>query len=146
MALVLNQLRTAPTPIINPKHPLLPSSPPAAHLPLNPTLYLTLAIDSVAPLLRIRSQRGAAGGGAALQLPVPLHVRQRRRQAIMWILDAASKRRFQGSGRGGFAQKVAEEIRAVIEGRSGVWDRRGGVHKLAIAARSNLSVSRGRRR
>ncbi|KAI9838361.1 MAG: hypothetical protein M1819_005629 [Sarea resinae] len=145
MSLILNQLRTTSPPTINPNRPLLPSAPPPSHLPLNPVLYLTLAIDSVAPLLRIRSQKGAAGGGVALQIPVPLGLRQRRRTAIEWILDAASKRKFRGSGRGGLAQRVAEEIIAVVEGKSGVWDRRNGVHKLAVSARANLTFGQRRR-
>ncbi|KAL8768356.1 MAG: hypothetical protein Q9209_005390 [Squamulea sp. 1 TL-2023] len=142
MAMILNHLRTASPPTVNPDRPLLPGSPPASHLPLNPILYLTLAIDSVAPLLRIRAQKGMAGGGVALQMPVPLALRQRRRQAVMWILDSASKKPSRGSGRGGFAQKVAEEVIAIVEGRSGVWDRRGGIHKLAISARANLNIRR----
>src|SRR6195952_5168096 len=110
MSFILNHLRTAPPPNTNPARPLLPGAPPASHLPLNPILYLTLAIDSVAPLLRIRSQKGAAGGGVALQIPVPLGQRQRRRTAVQWILTAASRRRDKGSGKGGFAQRVAEEL------------------------------------
>lgn len=140
MAMILNHLRTASPPTINPERPLIPGSPPASHLPLNPILYLTLAVDSVAPLLRIRSRKGIAGGGAALQTPVPLALRQRRRQAVMWILDAASKRPARGSGRGQFAQRVAEELVAIVEGRSGVWERRGAIHKLAVSARANLNV------
>ena len=87
MALILQHLRTSPIPTINPQRPLLPGAPPPSHLPLNPILYLTLAIDSVAPLMRIRSQRGAAGGGVALQIPVPLGLRQRRRQPCsgLWV-------------------------------------------------------------
>ena len=145
MARILNHLRTTPPPLVNPSRPLIPGAPPASHLPLNPILYLTLAIDSVAPLLRIRSQKGAAGGGVALQIPVPLGRQQRRRQAVMWILDAASKRTSRGSGKGMFAQKVAEELVSIVEGKSGVWDRRGGVHKLAVAARSNLTPMSRRR-
>ncbi|KAL8945223.1 MAG: hypothetical protein Q9211_000233 [Gyalolechia sp. 1 TL-2023] len=145
MAMILNQLRMASPPTLNPERPLIPGSPPASHLPLNPILYMTLAIDSVAPLLRIRSQKGMAGGGAALQTPVPLALRQRRRQAVMWILDAASKKPARGSGRGQFAQRVAEELVAIVEGRSSVWDRRGGIHKLAVSARANLNA-RGRAR
>ena len=79
----------------------------------------------------------------ALQIPVPLGLRQRRRQAFMWILDAASKRRSNGSGKDMFALRVAQELIAVVEGRSGVWDRRGAVHRLATAARANLG---GRKR
>ena len=143
MSTILTTLRTAPAPTYSATRNLLPGAPPASHLPLNPVLYLTLAIDSVAPLLRIRSQRGAAGGGMALQIPVPLGLRQRRRQAFMWILDAASKRRSNGSGKDMFALRVAQELIAVVEGRSGVWDRRGAVHRLATAARANLG---GRKR
>jgi len=128
------------------KTPLTFETAPASHLPLNPTLYLTLALDSVAPLLRIRSQRGAAGGGVALQIPVPLGLRQRRRQAFTWILDSASKRKSRSSGRNMLAQRVAEEIVSVVEGRSTAWEKRLGVHKLATTARSNLSFGkRGRR-
>ncbi|KAL9091675.1 MAG: hypothetical protein Q9165_004751 [Trypethelium subeluteriae] len=142
MAEILNRLRTSPPPTPSPQRPLLPGSPPPSYLPLNPTLYMAVAIDSVAPLLRIRAQKGAAGGGVALQIPIPLGQRQRRRQAVQWILDAASKRKNRGSGRGGFAQRVAEELIAVAEGRSGVWERRGMIHKLGVSARVNLSSKR----
>ncbi|KAF1350989.1 ribosomal protein S7 domain-containing protein [Delphinella strobiligena] len=146
MSLILQHLRTASPPTYNPARPLLPGAPPASHLPLNPTLYLTLALDSIAPLLRIRSQRGAAGGGVALQIPVPLGLRQRRRQAMTWILDAASKRKSRASGKGMFATRVAEEIVAVVEGRSSCWEKRTGVHKIATTARSNLTFGKGGRR
>lgn len=144
MALILQQLRTAPIPTINPQRPLLPGAPPPSHLPLNPILYLTLAIDSVAPLMRIRSQKGAAGGGVALQIPVPLGQRQRRRIAIQWILGAASKRRTNVSGKTAYAQRVASEMIAVVEGRSAVWDRRNAVHKLGISCRANIVLPRRR--
>ena len=145
MALILERLRTAAPPTLDPRRPLMPGAPPANHLPLNPILYLTLAVDSVAPLLRIRSQKGAAGGGVALQIPIPLSVRQRRRKAVMWILDVVSKKHSKGSGRTMFPHKVADELIAVIEGRSAVWDRRGALHKLGVAARANLSFSTRRR-
>ena len=135
---ILSHLRTSPPPKISPTRPLLPGHPPPSHLPLNPVLYLTLAIDSVAPLLRIRSQRGAAGGGVALQIPIPLGLRRRRRTAIMWILAAAAKRKNRGSGRNMFAQRIAEELISVVEGRSSVWDQRNGLHKQGVAARANL--------
>ncbi|SMR48445.1 unnamed protein product [Zymoseptoria tritici ST99CH_1E4] len=123
MAVILNVLRTNPAPTYADSRSMLPGAPPASHLPLNPVLYLTLAIDSVAPLLRIRQQKGAAGGGVALQIPVPLGLRQRRRQALMWILDAAMKRKSRGSGNDMFAHKVADELIAVVEGRSAEYDQ-----------------------
>lgn len=145
MSYILNHLRTAPPPAINPAKPLLPGAPPPTHLPLNPVLYLTLAVDSVAPLLRIRSQKGAAGGGTALQIPVPLGLRQRRRTAVQWILDAVNKKKSRGSGRAQFAQRFAEEIVSVVEGKSGAWDRRGLVHKTGTGARANLTFMSKRR-
>ncbi|KOS19837.1 37S ribosomal protein S7 [Escovopsis weberi] len=139
MALVMNFLRTAPAPIYSPKFPLLPGTPPASHLPLNPVLYITIAIDSVAPLLKVRNIAGAGGGGRALEVPVPLAVRQRRRMAFQWILDVINKKPSKGSGRAQFAHRIAEEIIAVVEGRSSVWEKRRVVHKLGTAARANVS-------
>ncbi|MCJ1470160.1 hypothetical protein MMC07_008805 [Pseudocyphellaria aurata] len=137
-ALILQHLRTAPPPRVNPLKPLIPGSPPVSHLPLNPVQYLVAAVDSLAPLMRIKALKGAAGGGRSLQIPIPLNLRQRRRQAVMWILDAAEKRRTKGSGHGLFAQKVAEELIAVVEGRSGLWERRSAIHKLGVGARANI--------
>ncbi|KAF4555032.1 Ribosomal protein S7p/S5e-like protein [Elsinoe fawcettii] len=147
MSNILQFLRTSPPPTYSTARPLMPGAPPAAHLPLHPVLYLTLALDSLAPLLRIRSQRGAAGGGAALQIPVPLTVRQRRRQAFKWILDSASKKPNKGTGKFDFSRRIADEIVAVIEGKSALWERRTSVHKVATTARSNLGFNmKGRRR
>ncbi|TDZ39399.1 37S ribosomal protein S7 [Colletotrichum spinosum] len=140
MAMVLNFLRTSPPPIINPKYPLLPNAPPPAHLPLNPVLYLTLAVDSVAPLVQIRRIAGGAGGGRPLELPQPLRVRQRRRAAFQWILDVVNKKPSKGSGRTQFAHRLSEEIIAVVEGRSPVWEKRLALHKLGTASRANLTA------
>ncbi|EXF75024.1 30S ribosomal protein S7 [Colletotrichum fioriniae PJ7] len=140
MAMVLNFLRTSPPPIINPKYPLLPGAPPPAHLPLNPVLYLTLAVDSVAPLIKIRRIAGGAGGGRPLELPAPLAVRQRRRAAFQWILDVVNKKPSKGSGRTQFAHRVADELIAVTEGRSSVWEKRLALHKLGTATRANLTA------
>ncbi|KAL7907102.1 ribosomal protein S7 domain-containing protein [Trichoderma velutinum] len=142
MAGVMNFLRTSPAPIYSPKFPLLPGTPPAAHLPLNPVLYITIAIDSVAPLLKVRNIAGAGGGGRALELPVPLAVRQRRRMAFQWILDVINKKPSKGSGRNQFAHRIAEEIIAVVEGRSSVWEKRKLVHKLGTAARANVGSNK----
>jgi len=146
MAFILNHLRTAPPPKPNPARPLLPGSPHPSHLPLNPIGYLTLAIDTIAPLIRIRSQKGAAGGGAALQIPVPLGLRQRRRQAVQWILDSVNKKTSRGSGKFQFAQRFAEEIIGVVEGKSNVWERRNLIHKTGMSARANLAIMQRRRR
>ncbi|RDA83298.1 hypothetical protein CP532_5741 [Ophiocordyceps camponoti-leonardi (nom. inval.)] len=145
MSMVMNFLRTSPAPIYSPKFPLLPGTPPAWHLPLNPILYITIAIDSVAPLIQISKLAGAAGGGRALEIPRPLAVRQRRRLAFKWILDAIESKPSRGSGRKQFPSRIADEIIAVVEGRSNVWEKRRAIHKLGTAARSNVG-SRGRGR
>ncbi|KAG0648944.1 37S ribosomal [Hyphodiscus hymeniophilus] len=139
MSYILNHLRTAPPPVPNPARPLVPGSPLPSRLPLDPIQYLTVAIDSISPLVRIKSLKGVAGGGAALPIPVPLTVKQRRRQAVQWILDATSKKQSRGSGKSQFAQRFAEELISVVEGRSGAWDRRGMIHKSATSARANLN-------
>ncbi|KAI1208275.1 ribosomal protein S7 [Annulohypoxylon truncatum] len=139
MSLILNYLRTTPAPKISPLRPLLPGSPPAEQLPLNPLLYLTLAIDSVAPLIRIQAIKGAAGGGHALEVPEPLAARPRRRVAVMWIIDAVQKKRGTGSGRAQFAHRFASEIVAVVEGRSNVWVKRDNLHRLGTASRANMN-------
>ena len=41
----------------------------------------------------------------------------------MWILAAAARRRNRGSGKNMFAQRIAEELISVVEGRSSVWDQ-----------------------
>ena len=141
MAILLNYLRTSPPPKLDPSRPLLPGAPPPSHLPLDPVLYLGLAIDSVAPLVKLRGFKGLAGGGKSLDVPMPLRARQRRRIAFQWILDVVNKKRSKGSGRTMFPHRVAEEIVAVVEGRSNVWDKRLQVHKQGTANRSNLMHS-----
>ncbi|KAI0430010.1 ribosomal protein S7 domain-containing protein, partial [Xylaria sp. FL1042] len=139
LSLILNYLRTSPPPKVSPLRPLIPGSPPPEQLPLNPLLYLTLAIDSVAPIVRVRSLKGMAGGGNALEVPEPISSRARRRQAIMWIMDIVNRKRSAGSGRKQFAHRFGQEVVAVIEGRSTVWDRRQALHKLSTASRANLA-------
>lgn len=139
MSIILDHLRSSPAPQVNPNRPLLPG-PPNPQLPLNPILYLTLIVDSVAPLIKLHNAKGIAGGGQTLQVPVALAERQRRRAAIGWIIDASKKRRDAK-----FAHRVANELVAVAEGRSGVWEKRDGVHKLGIAGRVNIGAKANKR-
>jgi small subunit ribosomal protein S7 len=110
-------------------------------------LYLTLAVDSVAPLMRVAQFSGVLGGGSKLEVPVPLELRQRRRQAFKWILDAVDKKPSMGSGKKQYAHRLASEIIAIVEGSSKVWERRQQVHNLATSSRANISRStRGKRK
>lgn len=137
--MVLNYLRTSPPPKINPQTPLLPGAPPPEQLPLNPNLYLMLAIDSVAPLIKIRAFSGLAGGGKSLEVPVPIGKRARRRTAFMWIMEAVNKKNSAGSGKKMLPHRIGEEIVAVAQGTSGVWATRQQLHKRAVTVRANLN-------
>ncbi|KAF4595603.1 30S ribosomal protein S7 [Ophiocordyceps camponoti-floridani] len=140
MGMVLFFLRTSPAPIYSPKFPLLPGTPGPWHLSLDPILYLTIAVDSVAPLLSIKRMTGAAGGGRALEIPTPLGLRRRRHMAFQWILDVVKKKPSRGSGPKQFPSRLANEIIAVVEGRSSIWERRRALHKLGTSTRSNIGV------
>ncbi|KAK5652756.1 hypothetical protein OQA88_9609 [Cercophora sp. LCS_1] len=144
MAIILNYIRSSPPPKLNPARPLMPGAPTPAELAMDPVLYLTFAVDSVAPLIKMRGFPGLAGGGKSLEVPVPMAQRQRRRAAIGWILDVVAKKPSKGSGRTMFPHRVAEEIVAVMEGRSSVWDKRQQIHKQGTANRANMYSSRMR--
>ncbi len=155
MSLILDQLRTAPTPASNPNiagRALLSDNQidtekikalwiPRTNLPLSPIQYLTSAIDSVAPLIKIRQQKGLAGGGASTPIPVALRVKQRRRTAIKWILQAA-----EGRKEVKLSDRVAKEIIKVADGSSSAWEKRQLAHRMAVSARSNIRSSLQRRR
>jgi small subunit ribosomal protein S7 len=86
-----------------------------------------------------------AGGGASLEIPTPLPVRMRRRLAMTWILEAVGKKQSRGSGKKQLASRMASEIVAVVEGSSGVWDKRDQIHKTGTAARANMFLPQYRR-
>lgn len=90
--------------------------------------------------MRIMHLAGQAGGGRALPVPRPIVARQRRRQAFVWLLEVVNKKPSRGSGRNQFPHRVAEEIVAIVEGRSSLWEKRHAVHKMATAARINVNV------
>ncbi len=138
--MVLNLLRTSRPPKLNPARPLLAGAPPPAQLPLDPVRYLTLAIDSVAPLIKVKNFAGLAGGGRSLPVPFPLAERQRRRLAFMWLLDIVNRKPSRGSGRAMLAQRVADEVVAVVEGRSNLWEKRQAMHKQGTSARINVKA------
>lgn len=131
---VLDILRTKSAPKSQTKFNLIAGCPPLESLPRNPLAYLQTAIDSVAPLMRLKSVK--ASGGFSQQVPIPLNERQRRRTAVNWMLTCANGKR----DRMKFAERFAEEVVGVIEGKSSAWDRRLQVHKTAVGARANVKV------
>lgn len=131
---VLDILRTKPPPKEQTKYNLIANHPALVSLPRNPCAYLQTAIDSVAPLMRLRSQKAA--GGFSNQVPEPLNERQRRRTAVKWMLTVSSNKKDKMR----FAERFAEEVVAVVEGKSAAWDRKLQIHKTAVGARSNVKV------
>ena len=149
MTSILNSLRTSSPTTANAARPLLTdhniattkvTAPSAsrASLQLAPIAYLTSIVDSAAPLVKIRQLRGMMGGGASLPIPVPLRVKQRRRAAIKWIIEASEKRTDVA-----LADRVAKELVAVAQGTSGVWERRALQHRMATTARSHVRAAAG---
>ncbi|KAG0644441.1 ribosomal protein S7 domain-containing protein [Tuber brumale] len=135
---ILANLRTRPAPKPRAGTPLLPGTPALSTLPLDPVQYLQIAIDSVSPLVKILMLKG--GGGTKRPVPYPLRLRQRRRFALTWISAAADKKK----DRLEFAERFADEVVAVVEGRSSAWEKRSQVHKLAVASRANVIINPGR--
>ncbi|RPB24835.1 ribosomal protein S7, partial [Terfezia boudieri ATCC MYA-4762] len=131
---VLDILRTKPPPKEQTKYNLIANHLPLSSLPRNPPAYLLTAIDSLAPLMRLKAMK--ASGGFSNQVPEPLNERQRRKTAIGWMLSVSKGKK----DRMHFAERFAEEVVAVVEGRSSAWDRRLQIHKTAVGARANVKV------
>ncbi|EPS43397.1 hypothetical protein H072_2619 [Dactylellina haptotyla CBS 200.50] len=135
---ILQILRTKPAPRVG-KYPLVPNAPDLSLLPSDPVAYLQTAIDSVAPLFKMKSTRGS--GGSTVQIPAPLNVKVRRRRAMEWMMAAADgKKRMKP-----LAERFAEEVEAVVLGTSSCWDKRVAVHKLAVTNRANVSQTMGKK-
>ncbi|KAF3923963.1 hypothetical protein ABW21_db0200656 [Orbilia brochopaga] len=132
MQRILQILRTKPAPRVG-KYPLVPNAPDLSLLPSDPVAYIQTAIDSVAPLFKMRNTRGS--GGSTVQIPSPLPVKARRRKAMEWMLTAADgKKRLKS-----LPERFAEEVEAVVLGTSSCWEKRTAIHKLAVTNRANVS-------
>lgn len=62
---------------------------------------------------------------------------------MMWIIDSVSKRKVV-AGKGGFAIRLAEEMIAIVEGRSALWEKRVALHKQGVMGRVNVNFRRRR--
>ncbi|KAF3179708.1 hypothetical protein TWF106_001773 [Orbilia oligospora] len=136
---ILQILRTKPAPREG-KYPLVPNAPDLSLLPGDPVAYLQTAIDSIAPLFKLKSTRGS--GGSVNQVPVPLPVKTRRRKALQWMLQAADGKKRMKS----LPERFAEEVESVVLGTSSCWDKRLAVHKLCVTNRANVSDTGGKKK
>ncbi|KAF3941753.1 hypothetical protein ABW19_dt0201403 [Dactylella cylindrospora] len=133
---ILQILRTKPAPRPG-KYPLVPNAPDLSLLPGDPIAYLQTAIDSVAPLFKMRSTRGS--GGSTVQIPSPLPIKVRRRRAMEWMVAAADGKKRMKT----LPERFAEEVEAVILGTSSCWEKRLAIHKLAVTNRANVGTAMG---
>jgi small subunit ribosomal protein S7 len=99
----------------------------------DPLLVLTEAIESTSPMLKLTS---AKKGSKVIHVPTALRERQRRRKAIVWILEGAAKRPEKT-----FEARLSGELLAVINGVSSALTKKNSLHKLALANRANAQVS-----
>jgi len=97
----------------------------------NPLMLLNQAVDAASPYVKIVN---LYKGSRRVLTPMPLSEKGRRRQAIVWIRDAAAKRR------ASFPVRFATEIIGVLNGKSGALDKKLETHKLALDNRSAVVV------
>ncbi|KAI9301657.1 ribosomal protein S7 domain-containing protein [Cunninghamella echinulata] len=97
-----------------------------------PYSVLTSAIEEAAPLLKLTSTKK---GSKVVHVPTALRERQRRRRAIVWVLDAAKKRNEKT-----FEERFAAEIYDITQGTSSVLQKKLQLHKQALANRANAQV------
>ncbi|KAI0336629.1 ribosomal protein S7 [Cubamyces sp. BRFM 1775] len=88
------------------------------------------AVAKASPFLRCRQFKRAS---KQYVFPTPLNDRQRARQAIDWMLEAAKKK----GGKHG-AERIAREVIAIIKGDSEVLKKKVDVHRLAVLHRGNV--------
>ncbi|PVU97744.1 hypothetical protein BB561_000397 [Smittium simulii] len=98
----------------------------------DPYKVLADAIELGSPLMTLISKSKRQN---AEKVPYPLTIRQRRRQAIVWILEDSKKRREHK-----FHERLAAEILAIINGTSGVLVKKLARHKAILASRSQIKI------
>ncbi|KAG9063480.1 hypothetical protein KI688_004364 [Linnemannia hyalina] len=99
----------------------------------DPYLVILDALELTSPILKLTAIKK---GSKVLQVPTPMTERQRRRKAIVWILEASDKRK----GEKLFKDRLATEFLAVVNGNSGALVKKNQLHKMALANRANASL------
>ncbi|KAG0240688.1 hypothetical protein BGW41_006771 [Actinomortierella wolfii] len=92
------------------------------------------AIAQASPILKLTAIKK---GSKVLQVPTPMTERQRRRKAIVWILEASDSRKRSEKY---FGDRLASEMLAVVNGNSGALRKKEALHKMALANRANASL------
>ncbi|KAJ1995499.1 hypothetical protein GGI25_001067 [Coemansia spiralis] len=100
----------------------------------DPYKLLADAVDMVAPLMDTKSARQ---GSKIIQVPRALNLRQRRRRAIVWLLDAVSRRNERS-----FFMRLSGELQAIVNGTSGILEKKLRLHRMVLLNRSNIRTTK----
>ncbi|KAJ1960492.1 hypothetical protein GGI12_003772 [Dipsacomyces acuminosporus] len=104
------------------------------HTNSDPYKLLSDAIEISSPFMDTKSARQ---GSKVIQVPRALNLRQRRRRAIVWILDAVKRRNERK-----FYMRLSGELQAIVNGHSGVLEKKLQLHKTVLANRSNIRTAK----
>ncbi|KAG5517993.1 hypothetical protein PMAC_000448 [Pneumocystis sp. 'macacae'] len=97
----------------------------------NPHFIFSKAIEKASPLIKLVS---AKRGSKSIKIPIPLNKHQQHRKAIVWIIEASNKRHNRS-----FSERLAQELIAVVDGTSSVFQKKEQLHKLALVHNSEFN-------
>ncbi|KAJ1662538.1 hypothetical protein IW140_005731 [Coemansia sp. RSA 1813] len=100
----------------------------------DPYKLLSDAIEIVSPLMDTKSARQ---GSKVIQVPRALNLRQRRRRAFVWLLASVAKRNERE-----LHMRLSGELQAIVNGTSGILEKKLALHKMVLANRSNIRTAR----
>ncbi|GAO50593.1 hypothetical protein G7K_4717-t1 [Saitoella complicata NRRL Y-17804] len=98
----------------------------------NPLQAFAEAMERAAPLMSIRT---SVKGTKKVQVPVPLNERQRHRHGIRWIIKHSESRKHKE-----LHLRIADELLAVLDGTSNVFNDKFEVHRQCLLNRASASV------
>lgn len=94
----------------------------------DPLEVFEAVLDQVQPRIEVRTRRV---GGASYQVPLPVKPRRAFSLAVRWLVQESNKR--SNSEHHTFADKLAAEMLAALDGQGGAINRRETSHKMAEA-------------
>ncbi|EGV62516.1 hypothetical protein PSN45_000073 [Yamadazyma tenuis] len=100
---------------------------------VDPVIVLEETLEKLGPLTNTKVVK--TGHAKNIIRPYPLNERQRRRYAILWILDGAAKKKSSD-----YSVRLAEEIMSAHAGKSSGYEKKASMHKVSIAQRAYINI------
>ncbi|KAJ2402560.1 hypothetical protein GGI23_000625 [Coemansia sp. RSA 2559] len=100
----------------------------------DPYKLLADAVEIISPLMDTKTGRQ---GSKVVHIPRPLNLRQRRRHAFVWLLASVGKRNERM-----YHMRLSGELQAIVNGTSGILEKKLALHKMVLANRSNIRTSK----